>query len=249
MPTQKIFKQRIRARMTKTGESYTAARRQLLRHAGEPDLEPRATEPPESTVPGASTASSSATDPGLPTTDGGPSIAEALVVKATGKGRAEWFDRLDVWGATERTHTEIARWLREVQGTPPWWTQAITVDYERARGMRSRHQMRDGFSVSMTKTVATDAEHALAAFTDPTARQRWLPDAPLTPRPTRAVRTARFDWADPESRVVVVVAPKDAGRLIVSVTHERIADAAAADALKVRWRAWLSSLKATLERA
>ena len=33
MPTQKIFKQRVRARMTKTGESYTAARRQLLHKA------------------------------------------------------------------------------------------------------------------------------------------------------------------------------------------------------------------------
>jgi hypothetical protein len=35
MPTQKVFKQRIRTRMTKTGESYTAARRQLLNKSGE----------------------------------------------------------------------------------------------------------------------------------------------------------------------------------------------------------------------
>ena len=37
MPTQKTFKQRVRTRMTKTGESYTAARHQLLRKAGEPE--------------------------------------------------------------------------------------------------------------------------------------------------------------------------------------------------------------------
>ena len=30
MPTQKIFKHRVRTRMAKTGESYTAARRQLM---------------------------------------------------------------------------------------------------------------------------------------------------------------------------------------------------------------------------
>ena len=40
MPTQKLFKRRVRARMTKTGESYTAARRQLLRKVPEPGLEP-----------------------------------------------------------------------------------------------------------------------------------------------------------------------------------------------------------------
>lgn len=36
MPTQKIFKQRVRARMAKTGEAYTTARAQLLRKAAEP---------------------------------------------------------------------------------------------------------------------------------------------------------------------------------------------------------------------
>ncbi len=247
MPTQKLFKQRVRARMTKTGESYTAARRQLLRRAGEAapvTLDPA---PPEPAAPEPIAEPAFAAGPTLTTTDGGPSIAEELVVKATGKGRAEWFALLDAWRATERTHTEIATWLRETQGTPPWWTQAITVDYERARGMRRRHQMRDGFSVSVTKTLAVDPKQALAAFTDPALRDRWLPGAPVAPRPTRAVRTARFDWSDPPSRVVVVVAPKDATRWIVSVTHEQIPDAAAADRLKARWRTWLVALKATLE--
>ena len=61
--------------------------------------------------------------------------------------------------------------------------------------------------------------------------------------------TARFDWADPASRVVVNVAPKGDLRRIVFVTHERIPDAVTAERLKAAWRAWLSSLKATLERA
>ena len=54
----------------------------------------------------------------------------------TGRSHAEWFALLDAWGATEHTHTEIARWLSETQGIPGWWTQNITVNYERARGMR-----------------------------------------------------------------------------------------------------------------
>ena len=40
MPTQKVFKQRVRARMAKTGEAYTTARHQLLRKASDPDAPP-----------------------------------------------------------------------------------------------------------------------------------------------------------------------------------------------------------------
>ena len=55
---------------------------------------------------------------------------------ATGKGHGEWFGLLDAWGATDHSHTEIARWLNAEHGVPGWWSQNITVNYERARGMR-----------------------------------------------------------------------------------------------------------------
>ncbi len=231
MPTQKIFKQRVRARMTKTGESYTAARYQLLRKAGEPEA---------TTVESPAMAASQAGA-------AEPMTSDAAVRRATGKGHDEWFALLDAWGATDHTHTEIARWLSETQGVPGWWTQNITVDYERARGMRRAHEMADGFSVSVTRTVAVEPEQLLAAFTDPGIRRRWLPDASMTPRPTRARLTARFDWPDPASRVVVTIVPKGDGRALVAVGHEKLPDAGAAAAMKVAWREALGALKAFLE--
>ena len=45
MTKQKSFKSRVRARMDKTSESYTAARRQLLAKST-PDPEARPTRPP-----------------------------------------------------------------------------------------------------------------------------------------------------------------------------------------------------------
>jgi uncharacterized protein YndB with AHSA1/START domain len=234
MPTQKVFKQRIRTRMTKTGESYTAARRQLLNKSGEVAREaPAAPAAPES--------------PAIPS-DAQLVAAEAMI-RATGKGHAEWFALLDAWGATDHNHTDIARWLREAHGVPGWWAQNITVAYERARGRRRPGQMADGFSVSVTRTIAVDPDRALEAFTNVELRARWLPDAPLTPRPTRAALTARFDWAEPASRVVVAIVPKDPGKATVAVAHERLADAATADQLKRAWREWLGELKAFLERA
>jgi hypothetical protein len=222
MPTQKVFKARVRARMSKTGESYTAARQQLIRKAGDPS----STEP----------------DPAL------FGVPDESMIRRTGRGHAEWFALLDEWGGTSHTHTEIARWLSSEHGVPGWWTQSITVSYERARGMRARHEMADGYSVSATRSVAALPEHALAAFADATSREAWLPAAPLTPRPTRAARTARFDWQDPPSRVVVTATPRDGGKTAVTVTHEQIKDAGDAAGLKASWRAWLDDLKVFLER-
>jgi len=235
MPTQKFFKQRVRTRMAKTGESYTAARHQLLRKANEPGT-------PESAAPEA-----------VPPEAAPPIPSEALLVadesmrRATGQGHQEWFALLDAWGATDHNHTEIARWLAETHGVPGWWTQNITVSYERARGLRAPHQMRNGFSISVTRTVAADAPAALAAFTDAAVRERWLPAAPLRRRPTKAALAARFDWADPPSRVVVGVVPKGVRRTVVAVSHEQLPDAEAGARLKSAWRGWLGDLKVALE--
>ncbi|HVL54363.1 MAG TPA: hypothetical protein VM344_08905, partial [Vitreimonas sp.] len=128
-----------------------------------------------------------------------------------------------------------------------WWAQSITVDYERARGMRARHQTRGGFSISASRTVAASPEQLLEAVTSETVRLRWLPDAPLSQRPTRAANTARFDWSDPPSRVVVTVAPKGADRATIFVQHERLPDEESADRLKQAWREWLAALKSVLQ--
>lgn len=244
MPTQKTFKQRVRTRMTKTGESYTAARLQLLKKAAEPAA-PAPEPSPAAPAP----------EP-KPTAPAPDRIAPADLLtsdesmrRRTGKGHDDWFALLDAWGATERGHTEIARWLSETHGVAGWWTQNITVAYERARGMRARHQMRDGFSVSVTRTVAGGAERALTAFTDAALRRRWLPEASIRQRPTRAALSARFDWPDPPSRVVVAVVPKGPDRSVVAVAHERLPDAATAEHLKAAWRDRLGALKALLERS
>ena len=84
MTTQRSFKRLVRSRMEKTGESYTAARASLLA-AVEPEPEPAA-------------------KPVLMTSD-------EKIRERTGRGWEEWFDLLDAWGAPERTHREIARWV------------------------------------------------------------------------------------------------------------------------------------------
>jgi uncharacterized protein YndB with AHSA1/START domain len=179
-------------------------------------------------------------EPAAPTSD-------SAVIRATGQGHEAWFALLDGWGATDRAHPEIAAWLGAEHGVSGWWSQSITVAYERARGLRAQHEMRDGFQVGATRTIAADATVVLAAFTDEAIRGAWLPDAPMSPRPTRAAGTARFDWSDPPSRVVVHVTPKGEGRTSLSISHERLPDAEVAEELKARWREHLGVLKEMLD--
>ena len=64
--------------------------------------------------------------------------SDASIRERTGRGWEEWFDVLDEWGAAERSHKEIARWVATQLDIEPlgWNAQAITVSYERARGGR-----------------------------------------------------------------------------------------------------------------
>ena len=235
MPTQKTFKGRVRARMTKTGESYTAARRQLLNKAADP-VEPLSADsagripPPSRARPATRSASPTmrwSARPASVMPSGSPSSTH---------------------GARPSTGTPRSPgWLSETHGVPGWWTQSVTVAYERARGMRARHQMRDGFSVSATRTVGVAADRALEAFTSASLRERWLPNAPMHQRPTRAALSARFDWSDPPSRVIVTVVPKGADKTVVAVAHEQLPDAEAGERQKAAWREWLGALKTVLE--
>jgi hypothetical protein len=77
----------------------------------------------------------------------------------TGRGWQEWFDLLDGWGAPERSHREIARWVAEQQGIAPlaWNAQAVASSYERARGLRAVGEHPEGFSVTAQKRRG--AEH------------------------------------------------------------------------------------------
>jgi hypothetical protein len=220
MTRQKTFKRRVRQRMAKTGESYTAARRMLIAQGDRPDAPIPEFEPP---------------------------VADETVVAATGRGWQAWFEALDAWGAATRSHTEIARWLREEQGVEGWYSQSITVGYERARGLRAPGERPDGFAVGVSRTIAVPVQELFDAFTDESLRERWLPGADLRVRTATAPRTARYDWEDGSTRVIVGFEDMGEAKSRVAVSHERLPDADAADEMKSWWRERLTALKTQLE--
>ncbi len=122
MTEHKSFKRIVRARMAKTGESYTAARAALLRA-------PEAAEP----------------SPAAPL-----ATSDATIRERTGRGWEAWFDLLDEWGAAARTHREIARHVAGLLEVHPlaWNAQAVAGSYERARGLREVGERADGFAIT-----------------------------------------------------------------------------------------------------
>jgi hypothetical protein len=165
---------------------------------------------------------------------------------ATGRPFAEWLNMLDRWGATERTHAEIATWLNVEHEVSGWWSQTLAVGYERARGMRAKHQNAAGFTASASRTIGSTPGVLTEVFTDERRRAAWLPDVAMTRRTGTSGGSIRFDWADPPSRVVVWLGERG-DRTQVVVSHERLPDAAAVERLKPMWRAALGRLKALLE--
>ncbi len=222
MTRQRSFKRIVRARMEKTGESYTAARSALLR-ADDSGTEPKAV-------------------PRLATSD-------ATIRERTGRGWEEWFDLLDEWGAAERSHREIARHVAGLLEIEPlaWNAQAVTGSYERARGLREVGEHADGFRITTSKTVGVPVDVLYDAFVDEDQRRRWLPDADLHERTATRPKSARFNWDDDGTRVHVTFVDKGDGRAVAALSHERLADATEAERMKAYWRGRVATLKEVLE--
>jgi hypothetical protein len=218
MTRQKSFKRIVRARMEKTGESYTAARRSLLAAAESKTFGPTLT------------------------------VSDDVIRRRTGRGWEEWFDLLDEWGAVERPHREIARWLRSEHGIDGWSSQSVTVSYERARQLRAVGERPGGFSITASKTVAVPVDRLFQAFVDESLRRRWLPDGELRERTATRPKSARFDWGDGKTRVIVGFEDKGDAKSTAALEHERLPDAKEAERMKAFWRERIAALKELLER-
>lgn len=217
------FKRLVRTRMSKTGESYTAARAVLLRA----DAEPKAAAPLVTPL----------------VTD------DDTIRRRTGRGWEQWFDLLDDWGAAEQPHREIARWVAGQLGIEPlvWEAQAVTTSYERARGLRAVGQRTDGFAVTVSRTFAVPADRLFDIFVDESTRQRWLPEGELRQRTATRPKSARFDFDDGRTRVLVTFTAKDADRSTIALEHSRLTDAEEADQMRALWRQAMGELRAEVE--
>jgi uncharacterized protein YndB with AHSA1/START domain len=223
MPTHKDLKRLVRARMQKTGEAYTTARAHLLRNRPQPTA--------------------------APTFEQLAGIKNATIKAKTGCDWERWVHALDHAGAREWSHRAIAEHVRHRYETPMWWTQAVTVGYERIRGLRAVGQRRSGeFEAGKSKTFAVPVARVYRAFRDARLRRRWLGDVALTIRRATPNKTMRVTWTDATS-VEVYFVPKGDRKCQVAVQHVRLPDRESADRMKAYWGERLTQLERVLAPA
>ena len=146
MTRARALKQVIRARAAKTGERYTTARRHVLNQLATIAPASSSRRPAEQPAPGPRIAPEAALKE-RPTTAIAPtrgSVTDAKSREKTGHGLDHWFALLDRFGGVEKGHSALARHLYDDHGVPGWYSQGITVAYERARGARLLNQRMSG---------------------------------------------------------------------------------------------------------
>jgi hypothetical protein len=262
MTLQKKLKKAIRARSEKTGESYTAARRQLLlsREKKAGVAQPAVPEPVE--APPAPKAAVPPTPPPAPSPPRAASrprsgISDESVRQKTGHDLEHWFGVLDAFGAAAKGHTAAAAHLYEEHGIPGWHAQGITVAYERARGLREVNQSCTGtFQVSVSKTVPASVVEVVDALKSAERRAAWLReadpdlvqalDAAFTGAKPREVKTKGSDYAwlryPWDGRTVEIrITGKLKGASVVA-DNKDLADSAQVEQRRAQWRTALEGL-------
>ncbi len=224
MPANKDFKRLVRARMQKTGESYTAARAHLL-------ITPATHQP--------SAAGDYARLAG---------ISDAAIKAKTGCTWERWVRALDRVEAFTWTHREIARHANEKYKIPGWWAQNVAVGYERIKGLRMKGQQRGGaFRASKSRVFPVALSRLYRAFGDRRSRARWLPGVDLVVRTATRDKSMRITWPD-QTSVEVGFFGKGASKSQVAVSHNKLPDRAAVDRMKRYWTERFHALGSQLAR-
>ena len=237
MPRNKDLKRLVRARMRKTGEAYTAALAHINR-------KPKAAT--------ASTAAARRPTPSFATKSvdyaAVAGMSDEKLKAKTGCTWERWVYALDRRGAEQMSHRDIAALVSDKYKVDGWWSQTVTVGYERIKGLRARGQRRDGtYEASKSRTFNVPVTTLFDAWADSGSRRRWLNGAKVKIRTAAAPKSMRLDWDD---RTIIAVGFTAKGKLksSVAVQHTKLADRKAADRLKQYWSDRLDTLGEVLSK-
>lgn len=227
MPKNKDLKRLVRARMAKTGESYTTARAHIVEIEGVRSATPE-------TLP-------------LPADyEELAGMSNEAVERRTGRTWPAWATYLDGEKAYEWDHPTIAAHLDSEFDFGGWWAQMVTVSYERFRGLRDVGQRRGGdYDANRSRTVPAPLRDLFRAFSDKHVRSKWMGDAGVDFHKITPEKSMRGTMADGR-RVAVYFTAKGPDKSSVSVQVSGIPDREALEVEKAAWGERLDRLKAEL---
>jgi uncharacterized protein YndB with AHSA1/START domain len=193
-------------------------------------------------------------------------LADADVKAATGQVWRDWYRILDDAGGPDAGRRAVTDRLMKDHGLEAWWAQTIAVEYERAKALHEKDGRPKGYSICVTKTIATTPERVFNAFGDPDVMRTWFGDATTDFKEggsfstkdgnrgkyTKVARpkTLRFVWDDDDPAAASTVELKlmpNGKKVGLVLNHERIQTRAHADGLRAAWVAAIEKLKQALE--
>jgi hypothetical protein len=175
-----------------------------------------------------------------------PEISDLAVITKTGKSWGEWFAALDKAGAAKLGHKAITKLLAETRRIGPWWQQMVAVEYERARGLRAKHQTAAGFSVSVTKTLAVDVASLYAAVANARRRGKWFPAGSLEISSLTQNKYLRAGW-NGDARLEINFYAKPGGKAQIAVQVNRLAKKSDVERERAAWKKALVKLQILLD--
>ncbi len=184
----------------------------------------------------------------MPKTEQKYGFSTDAVRAKTGKTWDEWLELLDAEHAKKMPHKEIARLLSAKYHVPDWWSQMVTVGYERARGLRAVHQKANGYSANASKTFHASLGKLYAACADEATRAKWLGKRKYSVSRATPNKSLRIAWGkDGATRVALNLYAKGKTKSMIQVQHDKLESAGEVEQMKTYWKLALEKLDRLLE--
>ncbi|HSQ02406.1 MAG TPA: hypothetical protein VLN59_00135, partial [Burkholderiales bacterium] len=123
-----------------------------------------------------------------------------------------------------------------------WWTQTVTVGYERIKGLRARGQQRNStYEMTKSRTFNVPVATLFDAWADASVRHRWLNGASVKVRTATAPKSMRLDWND-DGIAAVGFTAKGKSKSAVAVAYVKLPDRETATRLREYWSERLGAL-------
>ncbi len=170
---------------------------------------------------------------------GGGAMSDAALKAKTGRTWDQWFTLLDKAGAAKMTHGAIAKLVATRHKIPGWWAQAVTVGYERARGLRKVNETLAGFRTGVSRTLDAGMDAAFGAWDNAKTRAALLKEkVDLSTR--NPGKNLRFAWK--VGRVEVRFVVKSPKKTQVTVDHTGLKSESQVDKFKTQWSETMDKL-------
>lgn len=174
-----------------------------------------------------------------------PGMSNEAVKAATGRDWPEWRTLIDAQGGADMPHKDIVQMVHK-SGVAGWWSQMVTVGYERMTGKRAIGQRCDGaYSANASKTLSGDKDEALKKWLAAVDGLVEFGDALAESEPRQSRSEKWRYWKidlDNGSKVQVTISDKPGGKSVIGIGHEKLADADTVEKSKAFWKGLLAEI-------